>query len=62
MAPWAWWLAAPALVTLLAAVLTWWAGRPPRPITSRASIRDHRAFLETLDDQARPAPDPARTG
>jgi hypothetical protein len=45
---WLWWLAAPAAVALLAALIIWYAGRPRRPPTVARSIRDHNRFLATL--------------
>jgi hypothetical protein len=53
---WVWWLATPAGVALLAALVIWFTGRPRRPPTMARSIRDHDRFLTTLSgvDGVRP--------
>ncbi len=45
---WAVWLAVPVAATLLAAVWTWWRGRPPKTPRTRAAIVEHAAYLEAL--------------
>jgi hypothetical protein len=45
---WAMWLAAPVVVTLLAALFLWWRGRPERPVRTAQTISGHRAYLEAL--------------
>jgi hypothetical protein len=49
---WLWWLAAPALVTVAAALLSWWSGRPARQPTVAQSMRAHREFLAALGDHS----------
>ena len=47
---WVWWLMAPLVATTLAAVATWWANRPRRPLTSEQAVLAHHDFLEALAD------------
>ena len=55
---WLWWLLAPMVVTITAAVLTWWANRPRRAPSVEEAIVAHRQFLTDL---ARYAPARAST-
>jgi hypothetical protein len=52
---WLWWLLAPLAATMVAAVLTWFAGRPERPPTSEQAVSSHRRFLDDLADASAPA-------
>jgi hypothetical protein len=52
---WLWWLLAPLLATIAAAVVTWIAGRPRRAPTSEEAVSTHRRFLEDLADATTPA-------
>jgi len=45
---WAIWLAAPVAVTLLAALVLWWRGRPERPQRTAQTISGHQAYLDAL--------------
>jgi len=54
---WLWWLAAPMGAALLAALVIWFAGRPPRPPTVARSIRDHGRFLAALGTVGSVRPD-----
>jgi hypothetical protein len=45
---WAIWLAAPAVVTLLAALVLWWRARPEPRLRTAQTISGHRAYLEAL--------------
>ena len=49
---WALWLAAPAVATMLVAVLTWWRGRATKPPSATEAITAHRAYLAALTHQA----------
>jgi hypothetical protein len=46
---WVWWLAGPAVTTVLACLVAWAAGRPKRLPGTRRAVREHRAFLSELD-------------
>ena len=50
---WAVWLAVPILVTTLAALWTWWRGRPRRAPTVREAMQAHREYLDALAVPAR---------
>lgn len=45
---WQFWLAAPMLVTLAAALLIWWQTRPRATPSVHARVRDHNRFLDEL--------------
>jgi hypothetical protein len=45
---WAVWLAAPVVVTVLAALILWWRGRPARPLRTAETISGHQAYLDAL--------------
>jgi hypothetical protein len=45
---WAMWLAVPLLVTALAALITWWRGRPVRTPDAEQAMRAHAAYLDAL--------------
>lgn len=50
---WAVWLAVPVVATMLAALRSWWRGRPKRAPTVREAMRAHRGFLDALVVPAR---------
>jgi hypothetical protein len=61
---WALWLAGPVVATALAAVWTWWRGRPAKVPKPKRAMAEHQAFLEALrepavDRAAQPQPDAA---
>jgi hypothetical protein len=45
---WAFWLAVPVVVTLLAAVLSWLRARPARPLDTDRAMRAHGDYLDAL--------------
>ncbi|MCU1689525.1 MAG: hypothetical protein JWN61_3000 [Pseudonocardiales bacterium] len=45
---WQFWLAAPLLVTMSAAVLVWWQARPRATPSVHIRVRDHHRFLDEL--------------
>jgi hypothetical protein len=45
---WALWLAAPLAVTTIAALLSWWRGRPVRTPQPLDAMRAHAAYLDAL--------------
>jgi hypothetical protein len=45
---WALWLAAPLVATLLAALVTWWRGRPPTIPNPAQAMRAHQRYLDAL--------------
>ena len=45
---WIVWLAAPLVVTALAAMVLWWRARPRRPIGTGRSIAGHQEYLRVL--------------
>jgi hypothetical protein len=45
---WALWLAAPLVATVLAALVTWWLGRPPTPPGPAQAMRAHQRYLDAL--------------
>jgi hypothetical protein len=57
---WALWLAAPVLVTLVAALWSWWRGRPERVPDTHEAMQAHRDYLDALVVPARGTerPDP----
>jgi hypothetical protein len=55
---WAWWLAAPAGATGLAALWAWWRGlraRGPRTLTTEDAMHAYREYLDALGTSARSA-------
>jgi hypothetical protein len=46
-------LAIPVVVTALAAVVSWWRNRPPRPIDTARAMREHGEYLDALVRTAR---------
>jgi hypothetical protein len=50
---WALWLAVPLVATVLAAVVTWWRGRPPAPPGPAQAMRAHQRYLDALGTPAR---------
>jgi hypothetical protein len=50
---WAFWLSIPAAGTVLAALVSWWRGRPKRAPTTAEAMRAHDDFLEALAEAAR---------
>jgi hypothetical protein len=54
---WALWLAAPVLVTVLAAMVLWWRARPPRPQGIEETIAGHREYLRVLGANASARPE-----
>lgn len=55
---WALWLAVPVVLTLLAALWTWWRGRPARVPGTSEAMRAHQDYLDAL---VRPIGSAART-
>lgn len=47
---WLFWLLAPLTAISVTAVLTWWAGRVPKPVTLERAVNDHRLYLNHLAD------------
>jgi hypothetical protein len=61
---WALWLGAPIVVTVLAAIWSWWSGvraRGPRRVSTRAAMRAHGEYLDALVLPARRADEEQRT-
>ncbi len=52
---WALWLAVPVVLTLLAALWTWWRGRPARTPGTSQAMAAHEQYLEALVRPARGA-------
>lgn len=52
---WAVWLAVPVVITLLAALWTWWRGRLARTPGTLEAMRAHRDYLDALVRPARSA-------
>lgn len=50
---WALWLAAPIVLTALAATWSWWRGRPARAPGTDQAMRAHRDYLAALAVPAR---------
>jgi hypothetical protein len=50
---WAWWLAVPVVVTLLAALWSWVRARPRRLPDTAESMRAHTAYLDALGASSR---------
>jgi hypothetical protein len=50
---WALWLAAPIVLTVLAATWSWWRGRPERTPGTDQAMRAHREYLAALVVPAR---------
>ncbi len=42
------WLLVPVVVTVLAALASWWRHRPARPPDTARAMREHGEFLDTL--------------
>jgi hypothetical protein len=55
------WLAIPVVVTVLAALASWWRARPKRALTTPEAMRAHGDFLDALAETAR-AKDRGMTG
>ncbi len=51
---WAFWLAVPVVVTLLAALWSWVRTRPRRLPDTAESMRAHSAYLDALGASTRP--------
>ena len=51
---WAFWLAVPVVVTLLAALWSWVRARPRRLPDTAESMRAHSAYLDALGASTRP--------
>jgi uncharacterized iron-regulated membrane protein len=49
---WALWLAGPVVATALAAVWTWWRGRPAKAPKPKRAMAEHQAYLEALRQPA----------
>jgi hypothetical protein len=49
---WALWLAGPVVATALAAVWTWWRGRPAKVPGPKRAMAEHQAYLEALRQTA----------
>jgi hypothetical protein len=47
------WLLIPVVLTVLAAVLSWWRHRPARPLDTARAMRAHEEFLDALVQTAR---------
>lgn len=45
---WQFWLAAPLIVTLSAAIAVWWQARPRPAPSVHVRVRDHNRFLDEL--------------
>jgi hypothetical protein len=50
---WAVWLLIPVAVTVLAALGSWWRGRPKRAPTADEAMRAHADFLAALTNRPR---------
>jgi hypothetical protein len=50
---WAWWLAAPFVVPVLAAIVMWWRGRPRQPVQTAESVVGHQKYLQALGSAIR---------
>lgn len=50
---WAVWLSIPVAVTVLAALASWWRGRPKRTPGTDEAMRAHGEFLDALVQTAR---------
>jgi hypothetical protein len=50
---WALWLTTPVVVTILAALGTWWRGRPQRVPDTDEAMQAHRDYLDALVVPAR---------
>jgi hypothetical protein len=50
---WAVWLLIPVAVTILAALGSWWRGRPPRTPNTEQAMQAHGEFLDALSQTAR---------
>ena len=53
---WAWWLAPPVIVGILAALRAWWSGSrssTPTQATTDDAMRAHRDYLDALTRPAR---------
>ena len=43
---WVWWLCAPAVLPVLVAIVLWIRSRPPKPLTTQASMQAHLDYLD----------------
>jgi hypothetical protein len=50
---WAIWLLVPVLVTVVAALVVWWRGRPSPTPTPTQAIREHQRYLDALAEPPR---------
>jgi hypothetical protein len=50
---WALWLATPVAVTVVAAFVSWWRGRPQRVPGTDEAMQAHRDYLDALVVPAR---------